>query len=295
MALLKIGCNAGIWVQVIDDVPGNTGVRSYRDTVNEIPRVWPGVDGSLHTMVSLRPHPDDLLAGRLDTQILNLLAAATPGAYLTVWHEAGNLYGHGDTNPATNPNFYFITPTSVRKMHVKMQDLVGQSGADVRYGCCIYGTITKMANWIPHTGHPLDFYSIDVYDNNKSNNGSNFRTRWPDGRIDPDKVNAYLDEFKALAKDRSGLQNPEICILECNSPVIEHRRWFFRSLADWLFNNGGTRLYTFFKDGGASGGQWLDPPAGQTTVDGLNYIYKTYGKASDPPPPASSPGGGAGR
>jgi hypothetical protein len=259
-----LGCNAGIFEQVASVVPGTTGCRSYRDTVNFIPTVWPGVPGSTKTLVSLRPHPGDLLSGALDDQLLALLAVAARGAQLTVWHEAGNLYRNG--------NFSYITPQSIRQMHVKMHRLCEQAGTGVGYGCVIYGTIGDMAKWVPYAPYALDWYGIDLYDNLQSNNGSSFRNA--DGSLNEAKIKRYLHEFLQLARDRTGRAWPRIVIPECNSPLPEHRPLWFTYLADWLYHNGGHRLYMFFKDGGPSSGPWL--PDDTATINALNNILATY-------------------
>lgn len=259
-----LGCNAGIFNEVTSVVPGTTGCRSYRDAVNFIPTVWPGIEGATRTLVSLRPHPDDLLSGALDDQILALLAVAARGAQLTVWHEAGNLYRSGA--------FPYITPRTVRQMHVKMHSLCKQAGTGVGYGCVIYGTIDDMANWIPYSPHALDWYGIDLYDNLNSNNGSSFRNA--DGSLNDTKIISYLHEFLQLARDRTGLTWPRIVIAECNSPILEHRPLWFTYLADWLYHNGGRRLYMFFKDGGPSSGPWL--PDDTATISALNEIVSNY-------------------
>ena len=253
-----LGCNAGIFSDVVSVVPRHTGCRSYRDATDDIPKSWPGAAGATATLVSLRPRPDNLLSGALDDKILALLAVASPGAALTVWHEAGNLY----------QDFDFITPSSVRQMHVKMRNLCQQAGTGVGYGVCIYGTIAEMDKWIPHAPHAMDWYGIDVYDNMNSNNGGTFRNA--SDAVDDSKINAYMDEFRDLARDRTGLTSPSINIPECNSPILAHRPRFFRSLAEWLFDNGGRGMYTFFKDGGPSGGPWV--PDDTATIDALNHI-----------------------
>lgn len=90
-----------------------------------------------------RPLPDGLLAGRLDDQIKALLAVAPPKAQLTVWHEAGTLDYPG-----------YITPTSVRQMHVKMHKLC--TPTPVGYGCLISGYPERLQSWMPKPGYPMD-------------------------------------------------------------------------------------------------------------------------------------------
>jgi hypothetical protein len=263
MGNVLLGCNASVFGEVRQVVPGNKTCRSFRDKVNHIPAKWPGIDGEDYTVVSLRPDPRDLLSGSLDDQIRALLATAPSGSQLTVWHEAGNLYKH-------NGN---ITPAAIRQSHVKMWNLCQQAGSGVGYGCIIYGTIADMGKWIPTANHPLDWYGIDIYDNLNSNNGGSFRTA--DGSVSFDKIKAYLDEYRALAQGRTGLRYPKINVCEMNSPRVPCRPDFFKKVARWMSGNGGRRLCTFFKCGGNSGGCWL--PDDQPTIDALNDIVSTYG------------------
>lgn len=263
---IYLGCNAGIFTEVAAVVRGNVGCRSFRDTVNDIPAVWPGIPGATKTLVSLRPYPDDLLAGNLDERILELLAVAAPGAMLTVWHEAGNLYR----------DLSYITPAKIRACHAHMRDLCRRAGTGVLYGCCVYGTLTAMDKWIPYAPHVMDWYGIDIYDNSNSNNGRSFRSAF--GVLDDSKIQAYLNQFLAIARSRAGTLGPQIVVPETNSPKVADRPQWFTCIADWLYHNGGRRMYTFFKDGGTSGGPWLDAlHGGQPTIDALNYVVSHYG------------------
>jgi hypothetical protein len=263
MGNVLLGCNAGVFGDVHAVVPGIKACRSFRDRVNHIPAKWPGAHGEAYTVVSLRPDPRDLLAGRLDDQILPLLGTAPSGSQLTVWHEAGNLYKHNRS----------ITPAAIRQSHVKMRNLCRHAGSGVGYGCIIYGTIAEMDKWIPTASYPLDWYGIDIYDNLNSNNGGSFRAA--DGAVSFGKIKAYLDEYRALAQARTGLRYPRINVCEMNSPRVQYRPDFFKQVARWMNGNGGGQLCTFFKCGGNSGGRWL--PDDQPTIDALNHIVSAYG------------------
>jgi len=272
---LKLGCNAGIFPAANSAVPGLLGVRSYRDTVNDIPTVWPGVPGATNTTVSLRPDLDALLGNTpvpdngsgfttLAGQITYLAQQAPVLSKLTIWHEAGNLY---QDNPA-------ITPQKIRSSHVVCHTAC--AGTNVDYGCIIYGDIVNMTQWIPgaNGSYPMDWYGIDVYDNTASNNGSSFRNT--DGSISQSKVNAYLTQYRTLAQARSGITWPQIDICECNASLAreQYRGPFFKALASWLNSNGGRRLQVFYKTGGVDGGDWL--PDDAATIAALNFIATTY-------------------
>jgi hypothetical protein len=99
-----------------------------------------------------------------------------------------------------------------------MRNLCQQAGTGVVYGVCIYGTIAEMDKWIPHAPPAMDWYGIDVYDNMDSNNGGSFRNA--SDAVNDSKINAYMDEFRDLARDRTGLTSPSISIPECNSPIL---------------------------------------------------------------------------
>lgn len=260
MALI-FGCNAGVWDAVNDAVPGTVGCRSYRDTVNEIPVRWPGQPGSV-TVVSLRPHPGDLLAGHLDEQIKALLAVAPARAHLTVWHEAGTL---------DYPDF--ITPESVRQMHVKMHVLCAPTA--VRYGCIIAGYPAHLQQWIPKARYPMDWYGIDVY-------MTGFMTR-PDGTVDHERLKHTLDNMLEVARQRSSRRWPHIDVPETNSPVPASRAEWFTAVADWLAGNGGRRMMSFWKDDGPLSGPWL--PDDAATIAALNALVAKYG--AKPATPAS--------
>lgn len=253
-----LGCNAGIYSKFTAAVPGATGCRSYRDDViykpSEVPRTFPGQPGS-KVVASLRPYPDALLSGKLDDAIKAMLRNAVANfsaPQLTVWHEAGNLY-QGRS---------YITPSAVRQMHVKMHKLCKEVGG-VGYGCIIYGDIATMEKWVPYKPYALDWYGIDVY----WNSAFDFSTYG--------KLKTYLDEYQALAKERTGLKYPKINVCETNTHIESNRPPFFKNVARWLDRNGGRRMLTFYKSGGPSGGAW--DPKDTRTIDALNYIQAHYG------------------
>lgn len=206
------------------------------------------------SLVSLRPHPRDLLRGVLDNQIRDLLAVATPGAELTVWHEAGSL---------TYPSY--ITPTSVRQMHVHMHDLCRPT--PVRYGTVINGSTPTLQNWIPFKPYGMDWYGMDIY--------MTAHFTKADGTVNHDRVKERMNGMLALARERTGLRWPQIVVPETNSPHQNRRAEWFTAVADWLANNGGRRMLTFWKPGGTAGGPWL--PDDTATIRALRNLIAKYG------------------
>lgn len=262
-----LGSNApGTYPQFTQAVPGAVGCRSYRDTVimepTDVPSAFPGEPGS-KVVASIRPDPDTFLDGdTLDDAITAMIAdgaARFSAPQLTVWHEAGNLY------TGTEWDKYNITSSTIRQMHVKMQNLCNEvAGPHVGYGCIIYGDISTMDEWIPYSPYALDWYGIDVYWNDQFDLSTY------------DMLKAYMDDYLALARGRTGLTWPKINVCETNTHLESNRPGFFSNVALWLNNNGGRRMLTFFKDDPApSGGPW--DPDDQDTIDALNAIQAAYG------------------
>lgn len=262
-----LGCNADTYPAFTSAVHGATGCRSYRDTLLSTPAdvenlgAFPGLDGS-NVVVSIHPDPNVLLGtpSRALTGLEGALKAfiangrdnpQLPDPQLTVWHEAGNLY----------KGLSYITPSAIRQMHIKMQSLCNEVGG-VRYGCIIYGDIGAMSQWIPPAPDALDWYGVDVY--------------W-DANFDfstYDKVKAYMDQYRALAQRLTGLTNPEINVCETNTHDENNRPPFFQNVAQWLFQNGGRRMLTFWADG-ISSGTWDSND--HNTINALRTIEANYG------------------
>jgi hypothetical protein len=324
-----------------DLLPNALGCRSYNDhpfktanangasddayTVFGNPPRFPGQtinsDSGTHVptkvVASIKPDPTALLNGALDGFLYSLILdgaqAAANGTYagspkLTVWHEAGNLYGSGSkyASYGLQPRTKNGAPTNgdaartTRLMHAHMQGLCDQVKSDhagssldghyVTYGCIIYGQVDVMANnndqegptnWVPKStaneGATLDWYGIDVYyDSGKD---------WGRGDLDSyAKVDDYLSQWLAVAKNRSGgpSSTPEIHITECNANQHDEaaRPAFFENLASWLNQNvigGNPHMLTFFpQPAGPHSVSW-GPPR-MSTVQALQQIQKgTFG------------------
>jgi hypothetical protein len=227
--------------------------RAYRDKYNLIPASWPTKETvpDARVMLSIRPVPDDLLAGRLDDQLRALIATAPPGVRLSAWHEASNLAGYPD---------YIRSDRNISAVHEYLQDLC--RGSNVRYGSIICAVPSKVKSWM---GRGLDWYGLDVYDFG----GGQFRSFWTGG-ISKSKLFARLDDMLDTCRQLSGSDSPEIAICETNSPRPRYRAEWFTLLAEWMSANGGGYLETFWNPSGPLSGPWL--PDDTETIDALRAI-----------------------
>lgn len=276
--------------------PKNTGAKPRFpgwDIVDEA-----GNHIAVKPLASIHPHHTELLNGDMDGAIKDMIldgaqraanqqTAGGPFAgapRLTVWHEAGHLYGGTDLDPVDNGSGVptnAAAAAAVRAMHVKMQNLVNDVNnanpklPNVTYGCIIFGDVNKMANdnlpldgptnWIPSAldgagsapNGALDWYGIDLY---YEGDGTGTDCTHPD-LATYDLVSSHLKTFRDMAKGRSGSQNPVIHITECNANASHdaERPGYFSNLAKWLTapatptgTNGGAspHLLTFFPQGG---------------------------------------------
>lgn len=230
--------------------------RAYRDQFNLVPTVWPAKESVPEAVVtlSIRPLPADLLAGRLDDKLKALIAAAPPGVRLSAWHEASNLPGYPD----------WVTSGAMAAVHEYMQELC--KGSNVRYGSIICAVPSQARAWM---GTGLDWYGLDVYDFGEGQ----FR-HWWNGGISKSKLFARLDDMLETCRALSGRDAPEIDICETNSPRRERRAEWFELLAEWMHDNGGRCLQTFWNPSGSLSGPWL--PDDQETIGALRSISQAY-------------------
>jgi hypothetical protein len=249
---LILGSNAGVFADLRTAVPGARGRRVYFPEPNVWPSSWPLVAGST-AVVSIRPVPADLLAGKLDDSIRTLCESAPPDSDLNAWHEAGNIADYNSLD--------YITPTNMTKVHEYMHRLV--RGTPVSYGPILCMPPSDMPHWMPGG---LDWYGLDIYD-------------WHQFHIDnsmskPLDVNGALrdrlDQWKATVHAVGGTSTPRLSICETNSPDARHRSNWFTGLGDWLAKNGGRYLLTFWSAAGC--GPWL--PDDKATIDALRAISR---------------------
>ena len=158
------GCNQNHYEDVAPDVPNMTMVRSFKPLAD----TWPEMPDGLHSLWSIRPDPQELLAGQHDQTIIKALqsASALPGNLLTAWHEAEQAS---------------LSATTVQQVHAHMLELVHDNTTSVRYGAVL--TQGGRARWaIPG----LDFYGIDIYDLHETTDPSTtldrFDSRMPRGK-----------------------------------------------------------------------------------------------------------------
>jgi hypothetical protein len=231
--------------------------RAYRDEFNFIPTVWPSKDSvpEARVTLSLRPMPDDLLAGRLDEKLTSFIAAAPPGVKLSAWHEASNLPGYPD----------WVTADRMTAVHQYLQNLC--RGSNVRYGSIICAVPSATKAWM---GLGLDWYGLDIYDFGEGQ----FRHALTGG-ISKKKLFSRLDDMLDTCRELSGRDDPEIDVCETNSPRPDHRADWFELLAEWLHDNGGRCLQTFWNPSGSLSGPWL--PDDEKTIGLLRSIARTYG------------------
>lgn len=254
---ILFGCNSRDFDAMNDAGIAVRTFRAYRDQYNFIPTVWPAKESvpEARVTLSIRPVPDDLLAGRLDAQLKGLIAAAPPGVKLSAWHEARNLPGYPD----------YLSAASMSAVHQYMQELC--RGSDVRYGSIICDVPSEAKAWM---GTGLDWYGLDIYDFSEGQ----FRDS-PDGGISRAKLFARLGDMLDTCRELSGRDAPEIDICETNCPRPEYRADWFTLLAEWLDGHGGHRLQIFWNPSGPLSGPWL--PDDEQTIAALRSISRTYG------------------
>jgi hypothetical protein len=228
-----------------------TARRVYRDD-GTLPQFWPGTQAGTdnwwpgqHVIYSLRPSPDDVLAGHLDVQIKALVAQAPPGSFLTIWHEAGTLDYPG------------LVDWKLRQAHVHMHELC--KGSPVAYGVIICGPPAEKFAWVPMPDYPMDWYGVDIYD------GPHYRLE--DGSLCLTKLYGRLDEFLAMARERSGQRWPVLTVPETNSSVQARRPEWFTAVTDWVRGHNGRHVCTFWNPTGPLSGDWV--PGDTATIDAL--------------------------
>ncbi|HET7016252.1 MAG TPA: hypothetical protein VFI65_20185 [Streptosporangiaceae bacterium] len=248
-----VGCNSRIFDAMHDAGINVRTFRAYRDKYNFIPASWPTKEtvSDARVMLSIRPVPDDLLAGRLDDQLKGLIATAPPGVKLSAWHEASNLAGYPD---------YIRSDRGMSAVHEYLQNLC--RGSNVSYGSIICAVPSKVKSWM---GAGLDWYGLDVYDFG----GGQFRSLWTGG-ISKSKLFTRLDDMLDTCRQLSASDSPEIAICETNSPRPRYRAQWFTLLAEWMSANGGGYLETFWNPNGPLSGPWL--PDDSRTIDALRAI-----------------------
>jgi hypothetical protein len=154
--MMYFGCNQNHWADVALHVSGMTIQRSFKPLSGG----WPVMPEGVLAHWSIRPDPDKLLSGRLDSQIITALQSALPGSLLTGWHEAEHV---------GSP----IGSVVMRDVHRYLHNLVHDHTDNVQYGAVT--TSGASASWVA-TG--LDFYGVDQYDIHGSTDVGDALTKW---------------------------------------------------------------------------------------------------------------------
>ena len=256
-APIAFGVNRNYYESFTTAVRGTRAVRIYYDAENVFPATWPGRLPGAWATLSIRPHPLDLLKGRLDSQLRKLLESAPAHSELSIWHEAG------PGNPLGYPRY--ISANSMSLMHTHMQNLC--QGTNVRYGSIICGPANQREAWL---GHDLDWYGVDQYDNARFHN--------PDGTLSQAKLYQRMDSDLATWRKAAGTQHPSIRLCETNSPLDSHRGHWFSLMAAWMARNNGHRILTYWNSvhGKATGGLSGPWPPSDKVVAHLNDLVQTY-------------------
>jgi hypothetical protein len=150
-------------------------------------------------------------------------------------------------------------------VHEYLQELC--RGSNVRYGSIICAPPGETRPWM---GTGLDWYGLDIYDFGEGQ----FR-HLLGGGISKGKLFGRLDDMLDTCRALSGRDAPEIDICETNSPRPGHRAEWFELLAEWLHDNGGRCLQTFWNPAGSLSGPWL--PDDKATIGALRSLSRTYG------------------
>jgi hypothetical protein len=255
-----IGSDLGSYDSIASAVGSSYKFRGIRyfaggggTTVNYFPTPWPLYGPRTRMLMSVYPDLRDLLANRLDDQILNMIAGAPPGSMLTAWHEVLSL-------PYTQK---YLTPANVYRMHRKMNALC--KGSKVTYGCLLGGgnLVTLMRYIPPHLG----FYGIDIY----GNLGIRTHPQW-------EHPYQRWIQFRDLAKTKTWSGYPALVIGETNCPDQALRPAWFKLITSWVHAYGarGTAVFTFWADPGYGlSGPWN--PYDQATIKALRGICSRYG------------------
>ena len=247
---MLLGANSNWYADMQSAVPAATGRRVFYPEINFIPETWPVITGST-AVVSIRPNPDDLLAGRLDAAISQFVHSAKNVQFLNAWHEAGNLPEYDSMS--------FINPQNMIKVHKYMHELCKHS--NVRYGPVMCMPPDSMPPWMPGG---MDWYGLDIYDWSEFHfpNGGPLDIH---GRLYP-----RLNQWRQVCTQVSGKRLPALRICETNSQFSSHRPKWFTAVGNWIKNNGDYQMLTFWSSAPGAVGPWL--PDDHDTIEALSNL-----------------------
>jgi hypothetical protein len=250
------GSNRGVWEKFNAAMPGGLqrSVRTYYD-YGQIPRSWPNSAGNAWVTLSLRPSRDvsELLDGKLDTQLKALISSAPAHSQLTFYHE------NNPGNPLGYPRSISNATTAVEIQRYGHRLC---AGSRVQFGVIIVGP--AVANWI---ARDLDWYGVDQY---------LFGTRYlTNGRLDPHKQYAHLDNDLAVFKHKSGLRHPQVCFPETNAHPARYQEGWFTELAAWATEHNCHRIQSFWDGQQGDGGKW---PPSKAVIRRMRYLSQLYAR-----------------
>jgi len=257
------------WVTNAPSPGQKNSERRFFDAVNLIPKDWTtAACNSNYVTISIRPNPDDLLTGNtipdngsgfttLDGQITHFLGTCPTGVELTCWHEAQN--GNPRHYPAN------ITIANIQAIHDHVQKICSSTptadGGRVGYGCILTGPVGTNAEWL---GRGLDWYGIDIYD------GPHFQ--YPNGNLNRDAITGRMHRNVYSWLAAAGRPTVTFRITETNSANNNHRKNWMLWLSQWMAENHGKRMITFW--GGPASGTW---PPSQAVLDYYRTLQDLYG------------------
>lgn len=207
---ITFGSNSHAWPGFSRNIPEGGVVRDYWHGLNYLQDRWPDF-GRARVVLSVEPHPADLLDGKLDARFLRLAATAPPGSMLVPWYEAG---------PA-NPRDYYsfaCNPANVRACQWYLHHLLRQT--NVLVGSIICGPAIQLHEWMAPA---LDWYGVDI-------NGDWFRRG---EQFEVARFHRRQAENLAVWRRKAG-GRVRLVVAETNCTLDEVRGPWFRLLASWI-------------------------------------------------------------
>jgi hypothetical protein len=215
------GSNAGNWDRFHAAIPHSHCVRVYYDAVNVFPATWPRPSKGAWVMLSIRPNPQDLLSGKLDTELKTLIASAPAHSLLTIYHE------NAGANPLNYPPDVHNAANYVR-MQRYMENLV--HGTRVRFGVDIIAPFGSVLHWIYKAD---DWFGYDLYAFPRYLN--------PNGTINVTAVTTRMTNNLRTLQKFTGRRYPPVYLAETNARKDSQRKTWFSTIATWYATHDGHR------------------------------------------------------
>lgn len=257
-------------------VPASHCSRSYYDTVDNFPSVWPVANmGGIWQMISIRPSYAKLMDGSEDTQIHSLCATAPPHSWLTIYQE----------NAGANPLHY---PSSVHNpahyvaMQEKMMALCAHTPA--RFGVIIIAPFSSVLNWL-YRGDDwfgYDFYAFPRYLNNAIARAQQATFTNANATINVRAVLTRMTNNLKTIQKFTGRRCPLMGLGETNAHLNSQRKTWFTTIATWFATNDCNRIaqidtrWTNCAPGTPHCGLSGPWPPMKTVVARLRYLAEKY-------------------